>query len=71
MQRFEVMAPYLILFAGSPEADRLSGLLLSWIASDHISYRPDRIEPRAVKRRPKSYGRVNRPRNQMRKAPLR
>ena len=70
LQRFEVTAPYLILFAGSPEADRIYGLLLSWIARDHVPHRPHRIEPRAVKRRAKSYGRVNRPRNQMRKALL-
>jgi hypothetical protein len=30
-------------------------------------YRPDRLEPRAVKRRPKEYDRLNKPRSVMRK----
>lgn len=30
-------------------------------------YRPDRVEPRAVKRRPKEYDRLNRPREELRK----
>jgi Transposase DDE domain len=32
-----------------------------------VPYRPDRVEPRAVKRRPKEYDRLNKPRDQMRK----
>lgn len=32
-----------------------------------VPYRPDRIEPRAIKRRPKEYDRLNRPRAEMRK----
>jgi len=31
-------------------------------------HRPDRVEPRAIKRRPKEYDRLNKPRAQMRKA---
>lgn len=34
-------------------------------------HRPDRLEPRAVKRRPKEYDRLNKPRQEMRKALLR
>jgi hypothetical protein len=31
-------------------------------------YRPDRVEPRAVKRRPKEYDRLTKPREELRKA---
>lgn len=71
MQRFEVAAPCLTLFAGSPEAACLYDLLLWWIARDHAVHRPQRIEPRIVKRRPKPYKLLNHRRNQMREAPLR
>jgi hypothetical protein len=71
MQRFEVMAPYLYLFSGTDKAVRLYQLLLSWIAGDLLPYRPGRIEPRAVKRRPKEYDRLNKPRQQLRQALLR
>jgi hypothetical protein len=71
MQRFEVAAPYLTLFAGSPQAACIYELLLSGIARDHATHRPHRIEPRAVKRRPKPYKLLNQPRNQMREALLR
>ena len=42
--------------------------LLRIIAADLIPRRPNRWEPRAVKRRPKSYPRLNRPRHQYRQA---
>jgi len=70
MQRFEAAAPYLWLLAGTPKAAMLYQWLLSWIASDRVPYRPHRLEPRALKRRPKPYNLLNRPRNQMRKALL-
>jgi hypothetical protein len=68
MQRFHAAAPYLRLFAGTPKGRRLYQLLLSWIARDILSCRPNRVSPRAVKRRPKEYPLLNRPRNEMRKA---
>jgi len=68
MQRFEVMAPYLYLFCGTAKALKLYQLLLRWIAGDILPYRPGRIEPRAVKRRPKQYDLMNKPRHQLRKA---
>lgn len=40
--------------------------MLRRIAADHVPLRPDRLEPRAVKRRPKSYPKLNRPRHQYR-----
>ncbi len=71
MRRFEVMAPYLYLFSGTAKAVQLYQLLLKWIAVDMLPYRPGRIEPRAVKRRPKEYDRLNKPRQQLRQALLR
>jgi hypothetical protein len=70
MQRFEVMAPYLFLFCGTAKAVKLYNLLLKWIAGDILPCRPGRIEPRAVKRRPKEYDLLNKPRQEMRKALL-
>ena len=70
MQRFDVTAPYLCLFAGTPKAAMLHQWLLSWIACDRVPHRPYRLEPRALKRRPKPYNLLNRPRKEMRKALL-
>jgi len=39
--------------------------LLAVIARDQVPDRPDRLEPRAVKRRPKPYQLLNRPRHVM------
>lgn len=36
--------------------------LLQWIAQDDLPWRPDRFEPRRVKRRPKEYSRMVKPR---------
>jgi hypothetical protein len=41
--------------------------LLAWIAHDRLPQRPERIKPRAIKRRPKPYSRLTRPRKEMRK----
>ena len=62
VQRFDVMAPYLYLFCGTARADILYQLLLKWIAGDILPFRPNRIETRAVKRRPKEYALLNKPR---------
>jgi hypothetical protein len=66
VQRFNVVAPYLYLFFGTGKAVMIYKMLLKWIAGDILPYRPNRIEPRAVKRRPKGYDLMNRPRHQMR-----
>ena len=71
VDRLKAVAPYLWLWAGTPQAHRLSELLLRWIAHDPVPHRPNRIEPRAVKRRPKEYDRLNKPRHQLRKNLLR
>lgn len=45
--------------------------LLEVIARDQVPNRPDRREPRALKRRPKPYQLLNRPRHQMKEIPHR
>jgi hypothetical protein len=70
VDRLNVMGPYLWLFASLPKSRQLYELLIRWIAADTVPYRPNRLEPRAVKRRPKEYALMNKPRHQMRKALL-
>jgi hypothetical protein len=71
VDRLNALAPYLWLYDGTPRAETLYNLLLTWIAGDRVPDRPNRVEPRAVKRRPKEYDRLNRLRDQMRKALVR
>jgi len=68
VQRFDAMVPYLYLFYGTHKAVMLYRLLLRWIAGDILPCRPNRIEPRAVKRRLKEYALLNKPRREMREA---
>jgi len=70
LQRVNVILPYLWLFSGTKKAVVLYQYLLSWIARDKLPFRPNRIEPRAVKRRPKEYALLNKPRSEMREALL-
>jgi hypothetical protein len=50
---------------GTPQQRRwLWRILLSSIAGDAVGYRPDRVEPRARKRRPKKYPLLTKPRRQ-------
>ncbi|AHF92923.1 transposase IS4 [Opitutaceae bacterium TAV5] len=54
------------LFAAcSPQASTRLGDLLLALASDPLPFRPDRSEPRCLKRRPKGYQFMTRPRHQM------
>ncbi|GAF96903.1 unnamed protein product, partial [marine sediment metagenome] len=53
MERLRAMQPYLQLYCGTDRAAALHELLLRWIAADAVPSRPNRTEPRAVKRRPK------------------
>jgi Transposase DDE domain len=71
VQHLNALAPYLWLYAGTDRSGVLYGLLLEWIARDTLACRPGRIEPRAVKRRPKQYDRLNKPRYELRRALLR
>lgn len=66
VQHVDAVLPYLHLYAGTARCRRLVDLLLRWIAHDTVPDRPGRVEPRAVKRRPKQYGLLNKPRGQMR-----
>jgi hypothetical protein len=50
---------------------RLQGQLLAILAEDLVPHRPNRREPRAVKRRPKPFRLLNRPRHQFREIPHR
>jgi hypothetical protein len=70
VQHLHAIAPYLWLFAGTSRAAQLHKWLLSWIARDILPDRPNRLEPRALKRRPKPYNLLTRPRNEMRKVLL-
>jgi len=64
------VGPFLWLLRGTDKARYLQQLLLQWIARDPNPDRPNRIEPRAVKRRPKKYSRLIQPRRIARKALL-
>jgi len=71
VHRLNAVWPYVMLMEGTERAATLYELVLKWIAEDKLPYRPNRVEPRAVKRRPKEYDRLNRPRQEMREALLR
>ena len=56
---------------GSPQERRwMRRILLRSIAADAVGYRPNRVEPRARKRRPKQYPLLTRPRREARAALL-
>jgi hypothetical protein len=62
-QRVIAVLPYLTRCRTTAERNRLARYVLERIAHDMIPDRPDRIEPRAVKRRPKNYRRLTKPRH--------
>lgn len=65
-QRILAVLPYLAMCRTADQRRRLAAHLLKEIARDVVPDRPDRIEPRAVKRRPKNYRRLTRPRHEAR-----
>jgi hypothetical protein len=67
VDRLNSLLPYLWLYEGSRKAQRLYELLLQWIARDALPDRPNRLEPRVLKRRPKRYTFLKRPRQQLRR----
>lgn len=71
VEHLQDLMPFLWLYAGTRRATLCYDLLLEWIAKDRLPNRPGRIEPRAVKRRPKQYDLLDRPRPQSRQALLR
>jgi hypothetical protein len=70
VQHLRTLLPYLWLFAGTLRGSVLTALLLDWIAHDMLPHRPGRLEPRAKKRRAKTYSLMVQPRSEMRKALL-
>jgi hypothetical protein len=70
VDRLNAVMPYLWLYQGTDPFGPLLEELLRWIAHAPNPDRPNRIEPRAVKRRPKPFPLLNKPRHQMRKALL-
>ncbi len=71
VEHLNALAPYLWLYRGTHRAAVVYALLLEWIVRDQLPHRPGRIEPRAVKRRPKEYDRLNKPREELRQTLLR
>ena len=62
LHRLRMVLPLLIFQSHLPGKIALRESLLEWIATDIVPDRPDRIEPRRVKRRPKQYSRLVKPR---------
>src|SRR5262249_52384498 len=67
LQTLNAFLPYLGLAASQAEWSRLWGEMVRAIGQYRVGDRPDRYEPRAVKRRPKNYNRLNEPRAKARK----
>ena len=62
LHRWRATLPLLIQQANLHHALRLIDLMLAWIADDLLPYRPNRLEPRRRKRRPKQYNVLQHPR---------
>jgi hypothetical protein len=62
LHRLRDLLPLMLRAASRAEAQRLTAELLRRIADDHVPDRPNRIEPRRRKRRPKEYSLLQRPR---------
>ncbi len=60
----------LLLTAGNDDLPLLSRRILTAIATHRVGDRPNRVEPRKIKRRPKGYSRLLKPREQERAALL-
>lgn len=68
-QRILCVLPVLDICRTRASQHRLVRHLLGSIASDLLPHRPNRNEPRAVKRRPKSYPYLTHPRDEARRTP--
>ena len=62
LHRLRTVLPLLIATKRKDRRNRLISYLLTWIAMDIVPLRPNRIEPRRRKRRPKQYSLLNKPR---------
>ena len=63
LKRLHRLSSLFLLLDHLPGGRSLYDQVLAWIAADRIPFRPDRREPRCLKRRPKSYPRLTRPRH--------
>jgi Transposase DDE domain len=71
LDRINEWLPVLLAATSASTRKRLVDDLLELVAEDQVPHRPYRREPRAVKRRPKPYQLLNRPRRQMTEIPHR
>lgn len=62
LHRLRDTLPLMLRARTKAEALHLIALLLRWIAADHVPDRPNRVEPRRKKRRPKEYSLLTKPR---------
>lgn len=64
LHRLRAIMPLISLIHGDQVLLRLLSYLIQSIADDTIPHRPDRVEPRRLKRRPKPYRLLTKPRHQ-------
>lgn len=64
----QTLTEFLAIFASNTDLDAWCDNLLWAIASHRIANRPDRYEPRAIKRRFKKYPRLSKPRQELKMA---
>lgn len=66
LHRIRAVLPFISSITGQTTLLNLLAYLLESIANDQVPHRPDRVEPRRIKRRPKPYDLLNRPRHEYR-----
>ncbi len=66
LANFRPWAPMIAAASGRNDRQRMVREPLERIALDPVPHRPDRVEPEAVKRRPKNFARLNKPRHEFR-----
>ena len=66
LHRVRAVLPMMAMAAGPTAVANLFAYLIESVAEDVLPYRPDRVEPRRVKRRPKPYRLLTKPRHQCR-----
>ena len=58
---------YTLAYADAEQREYLYDMLLYLVSKEQLLIRPGRVEPRLKKKRPKSYGWLQRPRKQLKK----
>lgn len=66
LHRLRAVIPFIGLTGGGGALSKLLAYLMESIADDIVPHRPDRVEPRRLKRRMKPYDLLTRPRHQYR-----